>query len=209
MKYTDFYIINDEDELTRQILLSNAKFNIDNLFLDEDSSFSITVITPSQKLSVPFEYDNKSGGHATIANIILSKLYPDYIKEKELDNQDVYFNNRDNIFILTRIDAVMAIIPEDGITMYQYTELKNFLERVKENKKVKEGKEIIYSINDDVFYISSLDEKIDKLKEEIKEKDIPLQYNVNEIDFSNCENDEELLERINKYIDMQKQDRMM
>lgn len=195
MEYTEFdYRITDEEEITKQILYANATFNIKEVLSNKTSTdcCAVSVITPTQMVSVAFEHRLSTGGHASIADIILSRIYPNYVRSNYAWDQKIYARERENnIFILISDQVIAFELPSgEKINQKQYEYLSKFIEELKEADYIKNGN-ILEIFFDD--FIGDLDEKKNSLGSRITEKVIPKQYSINTFDFSNCKNKEEYM----------------
>ena len=74
------------------------------------------------------------------------------------------------------------------------------MNKVMLNNKIKNVEGLIIHFNDDYFTLDKLQEKTKELEKEVCEKEIPSQYPIGEIDFSNCSTKEEIDDLINNYI---------
>lgn len=197
MEYENFDYSLNEDTLTQKLLYANATFNIKDLLSDATSTdlCSISVLTPSQTVSIPFTYYFNAGGHAQIADMVLSRIYPDYIRSNILGHQEVYFKEKENnIFILLTKKFLTVFTPEsEKINQKQYNELTNIFEEFKDSDFIKKGEITEVFFNDDIIKITSLNEKMEKLKNKITEKNIPKQYHFTNFDFSGCNSDEDFM----------------
>lgn len=195
MEYEFNYGIANEEEITQQILYANAKFDIKDVLSDDTNrDASVSVITPTQMVSVDFKYRLCPGGHAGMTDIILSRIYPDYVRSKSAFDQKVYFRERENnIFITGDEQQITIILPKnEGINQMQYECLKKLSEEIKESDYFKDG--TIEDIYINSIPVSDLDEKIDSLKSIINEKPIPLQYPISKLKFSYCKSDKEYMD---------------
>ena len=203
MKSTDFYYnIDDEDKITQQIVYANATFDIKQLFSNnrkDEDCISVTIITPTQRMSNAVYRSHTTGGHAGMTDIMLSRIYPDYIHTEALGDQRVYSRNKENnIFILT-LDNIVVVDGPDKINQTQYDELEQYMYEVKNSEQGKKGMVTFYFGND-CFYTNTLGRKIEKLKDSIGEKDIPKQYPIGQIDFSGCKSEEEIMIKAKEYV---------
>lgn len=193
MEYEFDYRISDEEKVTQQVLYANAKFSIKDVLSDNTNrNSSVSVITPTQMVSVDFKYKLCPGGHAGMTDIILSRIYPDYVRSKYWGDQSVYFRERENnIFVAGDEEQITIILPSgERINQMQYECLKKLAEEIKESDNFKDGtiEDIFF---DDIPY--DLDEKIASLKGKITEKSIPTQYPISELDFSHCTTEKEYM----------------
>lgn len=194
MEYEFDYGISDEEKITQQVLYANAKFNIKDVLSDNTNrNSSVSVITPTQMISVDFEYKRSPGGHAGMTDIILSRIYPDYVRSKNARSQRVYFReSENNIFILGDEQQIMIFLPSgERINQIQYECLKKLAEEIKESDNFKDG------TIENIFFdgiLWDIDKKIDRLKSKITEKTIPLQYPISKLKFSYCKSDKEYMD---------------
>ena len=114
----------------------NLYFDLENVFCEDNVDHtSLTVITATQKLSSDFNYRFSPGGHAGMADIMLSVLYPEYVPSDKIGDQDVYFNNLDlNIYILTAKDRLMIIMP-NTINKKQYDFIEEYFNNLKKTQE--------------------------------------------------------------------------
>lgn len=194
-KYIEFdYRITNEKTITKQILYANTTFDVKDVLSNKTSNdcCAVSIITSTQMVSVAFENRLSTGGHASIADIILSRIYPNYIRSKDPWEQSVYFRERENNVFILICDQVISInLPKgEKINKMQYNCLKKFIEEIKETDYMKSGR-ILEIFFDDLIY--DLDGKMNSIKENIVEKDIPKQYPINTFDFSKCTNKEEYM----------------
>lgn len=194
MEYEFDYGISNEEKVTQQVLYANAKFSIKDVLSDNTNrNSSVSVITPTQMVSVDFKYRLCPGGHAGMTDIILSRIYPDYVRSKYWGDQSVYFRERENnIFVACDEEQITIILPSgERISQMQYECLKKLAEEIKESDNFKDGtiEDIFF---DDIPY--DLDEKIASLKGKITEKSIPLQYPISKLKFSYCKSDKEYMD---------------
>ncbi len=226
MNYENFYYKQGTENRklnTRQMLYANAKFDIETILSDKSTKRcnAVTVITPSQSVSVAFDHSHETLGdqvaeskHSGIADIILSNLYPDYATPQE-GTESVYFGDKGketNIFILMLEAGPVIFMPEyDGISEFQYNNLSKYIEEVENSDYAKKGllednqefTVTFANVNDTEIYYSNefdkLNNKMEKLKEHIKFKDIPEQFPISEFDFSDCKTDKEIWEKAGEY----------
>lgn len=194
MEYEFDYGISDEEKITQQILYSNVKFDIKDVLSDNTSrSSSVSVITPTQMISVDFKYGLCPGGHAGMTDILLSRIYPDYVRSKYWGDQSVYFRERENnIFVAGDEQQISIILPTgERINQMQYECLNKLAEGIKESDYFKDG------IIEDIFVDDipwDLDEKIASLKSKVTQKTIPTQYPISKLDFSHCTTEKEYMD---------------
>ena len=188
------YRIDNEEKITQQILYANAKFDIKAVLSNNTTrNSSMSVITPTQMVSVDFKHTLSPGGHAGMADIILSRIYPNYVRSDYPWDQSVYFRERENnIFVAGDEEQIAIILPSgERINQLQYESLRKLTEDIKKSDKYKDGTiEDIYF--DDIPW--DIDEKIDSLKSKITEKPIPLQYPISKLKFSYCKSDKEYMD---------------
>ena len=214
MNSTDFYYdIDDEDKITKQIIYANATFNTEELFSNnnvDSKCLSVTIITPTQRVSVAFYRSHvPGGGHAGMVDVMLSKIYPNYTRAKSFDDQTIYSrNNENNIFILTFDLTILVFTPKGNkINQTQYDKLKQYMYEIK-NSKYTKGNETVYFCENtffsDYFCINELDKKMKVLEDNIVEIAIPKQYPIGELDFSGCESKNKIMEQVEKYVNEMK-----
>lgn len=201
MNISDYYFFNDKKE-TKQLLYSNATFNIKEVLSDRTCKdyCSVTVITPSQTISYAFEHSASKGGHAAIVATILSRVYPNY-EHTFLGDQEIYENEgENNIFILTTDVCIVIIMPRNMIiNKWQYKELIRIFKQIKETEYIKNGNidDIIIEAINTYFFLNEEIEKAHKMikyfKSKITKRDIPIQYPISKFDFSNCKTDKSIL----------------
>lgn len=192
--------------VSRHLLYENAIFD-PNKVLSENSPTEycfICVITPSQSLKVVFNYEVNPGGHAMVADVMLSRLYPKHKTSVELGkglgDQGVYFREKeDNIFVGASNYYVTTMIPPKGITQKQYTELVNIMQKVIKTENVANGKTKRISFGDEFVKADQISEKMAEIKKCIIERDIPEQYDIEQYDFCGCLTKEEKWERSKEY----------
>lgn len=206
MKQNEFqYDISNEDEITKHILYANATFDLNEVFSNDANVLwlSVTIITPSQKLSVMFHDFQVTGGHARITDIMLKRIYPDYIPASFSGDQKIYSKNKEhNIFILTGIASVVVFLPSGNrINQMQYESLNQYMSALKETKYMKSGGILGFEFGDGLFLIDQLDNKMEELKHCIDQVEIPKQYSIGQVDFKNCTNENEISLRIEEYLD--------
>ena len=164
------YIFANKHDIIREIILSNFNFNLNNVFTENNrDNTSMTIITPSQRLSVDFKYFSVPGGHAGMADIMLEHLYPEYVPSKLIGDQNIYFDNfGNNVFILTAKKKFWIMYP-NNINKEQYNEIISYIESIKNTDAYKASEIKEFLVNDDFFEITSLPEELAKIKNHITE----------------------------------------
>lgn len=190
------YNVKSKEEIAKHILLMNRTFNFNQVYSDINTrNCSATIITRSQKMSLAFDHFTSPGGHAGITDVMLSYIYPDYKRSKFFGDEHVYFDNLDNnIFVLTMKSFLIIFVPSK-INQFQYDCITRYINELKKNEYVKQGKINSVFINDDEFPFDEIDENIVKLKDNITTLSIPNQYPFSQI----SNNEESINEFINKY----------
>lgn len=213
MKYLDFkYDEGTEHQITRQILYVNATFyskGVEEVFSDytQLSPCAISIITPSQIVNVPFEHGTTiSVGHAALTDIVLSRIYPDYVRTNCLGSDRIYFENQElnNIFIIFtggEDKTICIVLPEkETITSRQYEELSKYIQKLKESKGVKSGTICSIQFGDNLIDIDEVDNEMEKLKSNIKEMEFPpREYRIDSFNFSGCRTEDEFMQRAKKH----------
>ena len=160
----------------------------------------MSVITPTQKVSVDFDYYCVPGGHAGITDLILSRIYPKYKPCILFGDQQIYFDNSEfNIFIIT-IKNILCIIMPPKINDFQYKTLCEFVKKLQNTDYAKKNNIECY-INDDSFSYSELDSKILNIKENISSIDIPEQYEITGFTTTPSKTEQEVLKDIENFIE--------
>lgn len=196
------YVISSDDEITKHIIYDNYTFNINKLYTKEHNErhTSISVITPSQKVSIDFDYYRVPGGHPGITDLILSRLYPKYKPCILFGDQQVYFDNGEyNIFIIT-IKNILCIFVPTKINEFQYKTLYEFIKKIQNTDYVKNNILDCY-INDNSFPSNELEDKITELKKNITCIDIPEQYEITSFTTTPNKTEQEVLKDIENYIE--------
>ncbi len=210
MEHTNFnYKTPNKKEIVKHVLYENAIFDVKDIFSNKtsDESCSVSVITPTQMISVTFPYTSSPDGHAGMAHILIRTVYPNDHSHFYLGQRLYIVERANNLFIAATKEGMIVILPEESkITQSQYDSLAGFLKEFKESDYVKAGK-----IQDFVFAqdtekgdirvkIDEIDIQLEKLKEDIVEKNIERKENpISEFDFSDCTTSEEIMERSDFY----------
>lgn len=201
------YISATEDEITRQILFGNALFEaggMEELFSEQRSKdlilSAVSIITPTQTVSLPFDYSTSDGGHAGITDAMLSRIYPGYERGRQMD-QEIYFEQgENNIFILyNQGDPGIVIFEPEEMTQKQYNELSRYIEKLKQSDSVKKGILEVVCFKEDVVPINQIDVKMTEFRSRIIEKDTPREYVISKFDLSDCKSEEEIMEHARIY----------
>lgn len=203
MSYSDYEYLNSSDEaITRELLYSNATFDIKKVLSDATALFerAVSVITPSQIVNVAFEH-NGVIGHAGITDIILSRIYPHYVRNVDSSDPKVFFDEgQNNIFILLTNTDIFIIVPDDRkINQSQYNQLRNYIAEIKKSEYIKNGKIKEIFFDSEIVPIDEIDGIMEEMRNNISEKDMPKQYDISQFDFSDCENKAEIMERARLY----------
>lgn len=196
------YVISNDNEITKHIIYDNYTFDINKVYTKEHNErhTSMSVITPTQKVSVDFDYYCVPGGHAGITDLILSRIYPKYKPCILFGDQQIYFDNSEfNIFIIT-IKNILCIIMPPKINDFQYKTLCEFVKKLQNTDYAKKNNIECY-INDDSFSYSELDSKISNIKKNITAINIPEQYEIANFSTTPNKKKEEILKDIEYYIE--------
>ncbi len=209
MRVIDFDINKkSEEELTQELILANATFDIKKVlsYKTQSSCSAVSILTPIQSVNCAF-YHNKFDilHHAAITDLMLSRIYPNHTRRVF---QGIYENyTKDSFFILTSKSSLVAMIDEDDFTLTesQYGDLSILLQKAKESdygRKSLETNEIsrlgVYWGNE--FYgLDECDQLLDTLKNKIQKKDPEIQYSFKSYDFSNCKNEMDFVIKAKRY----------
>ena len=202
------YKINDSNEIIRQILYANATFDIKDVInetsvkhLDNKNISSGTIITPSQMISGVFDYDKVKWSHQGFADLLLYVLYPNYRKATSVDEvTKVYGQNKDNVFIMTN-EADVWVLIYDGINIYQYEQIVSYINNLIITEYIKNGNEfMIYTPVGNINKIEDINSVLKNLRKYIIDRPIPEQYPIAEIASASCNNEQEILNEIDKYM---------
>lgn len=214
MNHLDYYNIYDEDELTKMVIFQNETFDLKELLSDRTPIWqsSVSIITPTQTASYAFNanFDSEDASffqHASITDLLLSRLYSNYTRTYKRDDQKIYAReSKNNIFVLAIESRLVVFIQPSGkINKYQYDELLNFIKDAKESdyatKPNRNGKIIFeeFFINDNIVPIDGIDRVMDKLKNHIVDIEASAQYNLNGLDFSDCKTETDIMRKAGEY----------
>ncbi len=209
MYMIDFDIEEEGSEkLTQELILANATFDIKEVLSDKTSIWcsAVSILTQSQTVNCAFLaqiIDN--GDHASIADLMLSRIYPEYHRQVD---QEIYEREKNNnIFILT-IDNRL-IIPyvtrNTTLTYSQFKGLSKLLNDVKDADYCKKTDSKTGKVHFDKiilgnrpYSIDQIDLLLSSLREKIYDKRPVNQYRFN-YDFSKCQNDEEYRKQARLY----------
>lgn len=208
MEHVDFnYKTTDKKEIVKHLLYENAIFDPKDLFSDKtsDESCSVSIITPTQMVSTIFNYSNSPAGHAGIAHLLTSLVYPNNTRDFYLGQRIYLLERVDNLFITATKDGLIVVLPEKNeMTQTQYNLFKDYIDELKKSDYVKAGKQTnIYLANDEMdefFTLDNIDKKLETLKDNIVEKSLKREEcRVDELDFSDCMTEEDFLKRADGY----------
>lgn len=162
----------------------------------------------NQKFDVTFAHDSTSGGHAEIAEIIISRLYGDHKEETLSGNQSIYDLTSDKgvVFVLFTTDMMMFLKPSNkSLSSFQYETSMEIAEEVKKTDfGSSKGAKCIFSSaenlqGDKLLTIEDPERKLDNMLANITES-IGLSENlISRLDFSGCKSDDEIFERAEVY----------
>ena len=210
MEHTNFnYKTPIKKEIVKHVLYENAIFDVKDLFSNKtsDESCSVSVMTPTQMISVTFPYSASPDGHAGMTHILVRTVYPNDHSHFYLGQRLYMVERANNLFIAATKDGMIIILPEKNkITQSQYDSLANYLKEFKESDYAKAGKihNIVFAQDvekgDIKVNINEIDSQLEKLKEYIVEKHIERKENpISEYDFSDCTTSEEYMEKSDFY----------
>lgn len=197
-------------QLAAEVLYANATFEqygSKRVFSDSTqiSPWNVTVITPKQIVSVPFQRKEINKGHEEMTDIILRMIYPNYISPKELGRNKVYSDNElNNIFVLVAggISPLIMIWIQDSIklTSKQYNELNSYMENLKQSKGVQNKTITRIFFGNSLINIADIDTKLQKLKNQIDDnRTLEQEYPITEFDFRGCETEEQYMIRAQEH----------
>lgn len=169
-------------QLATEILYANATFEqygSKKLFSDctQISPWNVTVITPKQIVSVPFERKTTDKGHEEMTDIILRMIYPDYVPPKELKRNKVYSENcENNIFVLVAggPGPLIMIWIKDSIKLSskQYDNFNNYMQKLKQSEGVRNKTITKIFFGNSLINIADIDTVMKKLKNQIDDNRI-------------------------------------
>ena len=106
-----------EDKITEHIILANQIFNLNTMLSDDITKFisSFTVLTNTQRVSVPFDDLDREIYHWNVGNEILKRIYPDYNEKRIIEVNRVDEERKRNVYIYTMktLNALMCFFPNE------------------------------------------------------------------------------------------------
>lgn len=210
MEHTNFnYKTPNKKDIVKHVLYENAIFNVKDVFSNKtsDETCSVSVMTPTQMISVTFPYTASPDGHAGMTHILIRTVYPNDHSHFYLGQRLYMVERANNLFIVATKDGMIVILPEKNrITQSQYDSLENYFKEFQESDYAKAGKinNIVFAQDvekgDIKININEIDNQLERLKKYIVEKDVERKENpISEFDFSDCTTSEEFMEKSEFY----------
>lgn len=209
MYMIDFDIEDKEsEELTQTLIEANATFDIKEVLSDRTSIWcsAVSILTQTQNVNCAFLaqiIDN--GDHASIADLMLSRIYPDY--QRQVDQKIYEREKNNNIFILTvDFDLIVPYVDSNTTLTYkQFKDLSKLFNDVRQSDycnviNAKTGRAHFEKImwGNRPYDIDEIDGLLSSLKNKIYDKRPVNQYKFN-YDFSKCRSDEGYREQARIY----------
>ncbi len=206
MRVIDFDIYEkSEEELTQELILANATYDIKKVLSDETPSDynAVSVLTTTQAVNCAFYYELFDClHHANITDLMLSRIYPNYQRKV---SEGIYRKyNSNNIFVLiTDILVIICARSDIIITEKQFNSLVDMLHNISESDFRYLSKPICLDYFDEYadqfFDIDEIDEIIDYFKSKVSKIKPVEQYSFSSYDFSSCMTQDEILALSSKY----------
>ena len=210
MKFINFDIEKKGSEklLTEALIYANATFDIKEFLSKKTPLYcsSVSILTAKQTMNCAFHYSLfKSLHHAAIADLMLSRLYPNHKRRTDQGIYGIY--NKEDIFILGQSFSFTAVIPNNNITLtkHQLHDLTDLLKNAKQSdyyKKDKMNGEIIFKglyWGNNFYKMDEVDSLLNYLKKRTCEKKCKPQYNFSNYSFSSCRTEKDILKRLSIY----------
>ena len=189
--------------LTEELIRANASFDIKEVLSDRTSIFcsAVSILTQSQTVNVAFLGDQiNSVYHISIADLLLSRIYPDY---KHVDDIDGLCKEKNSIILFTSDYRLWAPnVTNDFIPTYnQFHDLRKLLENIRQSDyctKNSKGKfeELLWGKTP--YSIDQIDDLLNSLRKKIYDKRPVNQYKFN-YDFSKCKTEEDFKKQAREY----------